>query len=195
MEEITDLIPFLQSLLPGLLCAWIFHGLTAYPKPAAFERVIQALVFTVIIQALTALTEKILLALGALLSNPFIWGSNDAIIISAAYAILLGLLISYLTNNDIIHSVLRDLKITRESSYSSEWYGAFLTPSYVVLHLKDDRRVYGWPSAWPSQPNTGHYVIKEPSWLDGQNEVAITGVDSILIDATDVAHVEFMSAP
>lgn len=194
MSEITELIPFLQSLLPGLLCAWIFHGLTAYPKPAAFERIIQALVFTVIIQALVALTEKSLISLGKLIESPTPWGGNDTLITSAIYAIIIGILLSYLTNNDIIHSKLRAMGITRESSYSSEWYGAFLKPSYVVLHLKDERRIYGWPSAWPSQPNTGHYVIKEPSWLDGLNELPITGADSILIDAQDVAHVEFMSA-
>ena len=47
-----DLIRLFYDLLPGFLAAWVYYGLTAHPKPSPFERVIQALIFTVIVRAL-----------------------------------------------------------------------------------------------------------------------------------------------
>ncbi len=97
-------------------------------------------------------------------------------------------------NNDHLHKILRKLGITRETSYPSEWFGAFLNDiTFVVLHLDDERRLYGWPLEWPSQPTTGHFVIAEPSWLnDDGTETEVTGVSKIVVRANDVKWVEFL---
>ena len=50
----TGLIEALEFLLPGFLTAWIFYGFTPYDRPSHFERIIQALLFTAIIQGLIA---------------------------------------------------------------------------------------------------------------------------------------------
>ena len=50
MDSLTnDIVVILQYLLPGFLAAWIFYGFTSHPKPSQFERVVQALIFTLII--------------------------------------------------------------------------------------------------------------------------------------------------
>ena len=65
--------------------------------------------------------------------------------------------------------------------------------TYVVLHFEDERRLYGWPIEWPSEPGNGHFLITEASWLDEKGkEIPLTGVESILIDARQVKWVEFM---
>mgnify|MGYP000737068882 FL=1 len=59
MENIaTDVISLLRYLLPGFLSAWIFYGFTSFKKPSQFERVVQALIFTLLIQPLVILVEK-----------------------------------------------------------------------------------------------------------------------------------------
>ena len=87
---------------------------------------------------------------------------------SVGSAVLLALLATYCSNNDTLHGILRKLRITKETSDPSEWYSAFARqdPRYVVLHLKDRRRIYGWPEEWPGQPDQGHFRIAEPEWLD-----------------------------
>ena len=113
---------------------------------------------------------------------------------SIVVSIILGLLISYYANNDKFHKLLRYFKITKETSYASEWFSAFSDRiTYVVLHLKDGRRIYGWPVEWPTEPNHGHFLLKDSCWLASDNsEIPLTGVDGILIDGTNIELVEFM---
>lgn len=122
-----------------------------------------------------------------------IWDESAALLWSIVCAILFGVLFSYYANNDKFHKVFRKMGITRESSYASEWFSAFLNVTYIVLHLRDERRLYGWPIEWPSEPRNGHFVITDAAWLDGDKELPITGVDNILIDAKEVKLVEFMT--
>ena len=51
-----ELVRVFYNLLPGFLSAWIFYALTAHPKPSPFERIVQALIFTVIVRATTIVT-------------------------------------------------------------------------------------------------------------------------------------------
>ena len=54
----------LTYLLPGFLAAWVFYGLTSHPKPPQFERTVEALVFTFVVQALVKFIELMLLLAG-----------------------------------------------------------------------------------------------------------------------------------
>ena len=44
----SEIVGVLSFLLPGFVAAAIFYSLTSYPKPSPFDRVVQALIFTVI---------------------------------------------------------------------------------------------------------------------------------------------------
>jgi hypothetical protein len=187
-----DFVILLQYLLPGFVAAWIFYSLTSFPKPSQFERVVQALVFTIFVQSLVTVIKKLLLLVGSNWST-FTWNSSSNLIWSIMSALALGICFSYFANNDKIHKKLRDFGITRETSYPSEWFGAFLKKiTYVVLHLDGERRLYGWPIEWPSEPEKGHFVLVQASWLDGENQIPITGVESIMVNVRDVKMVEFM---
>ena len=189
----SDIIIVLQYLLPGFITAAIFYSFTSYVKPSQFERVVQALIFTIIVQVFTTIIISILIFFGYLI-NFSLWSNNSSeLILSVVLAILLGIVISYYSNNDKLHKFFRKLTVTRETSYASEWFGAFLdNVTYVVLHLNDGRRVYGWPREWPTDPNNGHFVLEEVSWLDKDEEIELDGVKQILIDTTMVTLVEFM---
>jgi len=188
-----DIIVTLQYLLPGFLAAWVFYGFTSYPNPSQFERVIQALIFTLITQVLVFGERAILLLFG----NIFFlgqWSNQSEIILSTISAIFIGLIFSYFANNDKFHKVVRNIGVTRETSYPSEWFGTFLkNVTYVVLHFHDERRLYGWPIEWPSEPEKGYFVLEQASWIVGNEEKPITGVQTILVNVKDVKWVEFMS--
>ena len=181
----NDVIHVLRFLLPGFIAAAVFYSLTSHPKPDAFNRVILALIFTVIGQAIT----EILLAV-----CPQLMGWELALTVLAA--IVLGLGAALASNSDFAHGILRRLKITKETSYPSEWYSSFSRHSncYVVLHLKGQRRLYGWPEEWPSHPDHGHFRISEAEWLqDAAGEpIATTGVSATLIPVGEVEMVEFL---
>jgi hypothetical protein len=193
-----DFVTILQYLLPGFVAAWVLYSLTSYPKPSQFERVVQALIFTILIRGIVYLIKEFLFLIGN--KWPLLnWNSNADLIWSIVVAILFGIFFSYYANNEKVHKKLRDLGITRETSYPSEWFGAFLkNVTYFVLHLEGERRLYGWPIEWSSEPEKGHFVLVQVSWLDDrakngeQRQIQLTGVDSIMVDVKEVKMIEFM---
>lgn len=193
MENLaSDLILLLQYLLPGFLAAWIFYGFTSYPLPSQFERIVQALILTLIVRACVYCFEYFLVWLGIFYSIG-VWNDQSDLIFSTIIAVLLGLVFSYFANTDKFHSFIRKFGITKETSFPSEWFGEFSKNiTYVILHLNDERRIYGWPVEWPSSPEKGHFSLVQTSWIIDGKEVSIIGVESILIAATDVKWVEFM---
>lgn len=214
MESLTaNVISVLQYLLPGFLAAWIFYGFTSFPKPSQFERVIQALIFTFLSQTVMILVKNLFLLVGKIHSFGY-WNEQSDLFCSMILACIIGFTFVFFANNDKFHKFIRNRKISRETSYPSEWYGAFLkNVTYIVLHLKDERRLYGWPSDWPSEPNRGHFVLEDASWLVEESkvsetiqvvdndtpvsgnktkEIPLSGVSSILINVDDVKWVEFL---
>jgi len=194
METISkDLISFFQFLLPGFISAWVFYAFTSYPRPSQFERVVQALIFTVLIKAMVYMVEALLIFAGRFYVLG-IWSEASQLIWSILCALLLGLTVSYFANNDRFHALFRTLGVTRQTSYASEWFGVFLNNvTYIVLYLQDERRLYGWPLEWPSDPGNGHFLISEASWLgENDQEIPLAGVQGVLMDVRQVKWVEFM---
>lgn len=189
-SEVLDVLIF---LLPGFVAAAIFYSLTSFPKPSAFDRVIQALIFTVVGQPITGV---IVLLYDSTTEDNALWTKNLEIALSISVAVVLALAATWISNSDIVHSILRYVRVTKETSYPSEWYSAFARHHgcYVVLHLKGQRRLYGWPEEWPSSPDEGHFRIAEGEWLvEGKPPKPATGVSAILIPASEVEMVEFLS--
>ena len=189
MEELGKIaLDFLQYLLPGLLSAWIFYAFTTWPKPDQFERIVQALIFTLIVRTGT-FPVKLLLSVWPI----FKWDASSELVTSTVIAVLVGVVFSYFSNNDKFHAFARKLSITKETSYPSEWFGAFAeNVTYVVLHLDGERRLYGWPVEWPSASDRGHFLMKDASWLLDKEQLPVKGVSGILIAAKEVEFVEFM---
>lgn len=194
MEKIEPtLIILFQFLLPGFLTAWVFHALSSYPKQSQFERIVQALIFTILIQVFSNITKHMLLYVGQCVSLG-VWDKDSELIASIICAFLLGLLLTYFSNNDKFHCFMRRLNITRETSYASEWFGAFSQNiGYVVLHLDGNRRIMGWPIEWPTEPKIGNFLLTDACWLSEENVITeLSNVKVILIDSTKVEMVEFI---
>ncbi len=185
-----EFVGVLTFLLPGFVAAAVFYSLTSHPRPGTFDRVVVALIFTVVGQTIT---KYCLLALSSAQEKLAAAGTWEAAL-SIVVAVVLGLLASYFSNTDSLHKFLRRAGITKETSYPSEWYSAFSRhrDSYVVLHLDGQRRLLGWPEEWPSHPADGHFRIAEGEWLYDDRREPIEGVASILIPAGEVEMVEFL---
>jgi len=187
-----ETVALLEYLLPGFLAAWIFRGLTPGPRLSEFERVVQALIFTFIVQSLLFLEQAEFVVQWQLIA-PGTWDSAAKAAAPALTALIVGLTFAAAANSDLFHMAARWLMITKETSFPSQWFSAFTkNVTYVVLQLNDERRLYGWPMEWPSDPHEGQFVLQQASWLSGEQEEPMTGVASIVIDVRDVKWVEFM---
>jgi Family of unknown function (DUF6338) len=193
MPEISkEIIALLNFLLPGFLAAWVIYGLTNHEKPSQFERTIQALIFTVLIQAAVWLLERTLLWAGGFLVFGY-WENRSTLVASYLLALTLGLLIAKLSQEDSLYSCLRACKLTGKSSHPNEWNDVFSKfPRFVVLHLEGERRLFGWPEVWPSKPHEGHFFLVYPAWQTDEGCKDITGVEGVLINSKEVKWVEFL---
>ena len=155
-----------------------------------------ALIYTVAINSIVEVLSWGLIAFGETCFSIGEWSPTAKVLWSIFMAVILGLYLSYLYNNDLLHKMFRKRKITNQTSYPSEWYGTFSeTPSYIVLHLIDRRRIMGWPSEWPSSPKNGHFILENAAWLDENDEkhpIELNNVEKIMLDVTNINMVEFM---
>jgi hypothetical protein len=100
---------------------------------------------------------------------------------------------SILVNADGVHVLARKWKISTRSGHPSEWFGAFCDHRcYIVLHLKDGTRLYGWPSKWPSDASAGHFFLTDVVRIAHGIEQPLPMLNGILIDVKDVSSVEFV---
>ena len=193
----SEIVSVLVFLLPGFVAAAVFYSLTSNRKPNEFGQVVQALVFTMVGQSIA---WTILYTLETFLKYSVLQSEGLEIAVSVLSAVLFALIVVYVSNNDIVHRFFRRIGLTRRDSYPSRWYSTFdqNDECYVVLHLKGERRLYGWPEEWPNHPEQGHFKIIEGEWLDedGGSNQAENGAEvfAILVRVEDIEMVEFIKA-
>ena len=187
-----ETLSLLYFLLPGQVAAWVFYGLTAHPKREAFERIVQALIFTIIVQACVFLVKFALLFVGRHFIRLGNWTEESSLVWSVVIAFIIGVAFSALANSSLIHKILRYFGVTKRTSFPSEWYSAFHRfQKFSVLHLRDGRRLRGWPEEWPDQCERGHFLMQFPEWvLDNGTRVPLFQTSRMLIAAADVERVE-----
>ena len=190
----SEIVAAIYQFLPGFVTAWIFYGLTAHPRPTPFERVIQALIFTLFVEAVVQGVHILMLALGELAWFG-VWGEwslSFAFVLKVLTSIAMGFAFAACANTNRFHSHLPDW-ITKRTSYPSEWFSAFTrTKRHVYLTFHDDRRIFGWPEEWPDEPGSGQFVLTEPEWILPDNtRVPLLAIERMVVQASDIALVEF----
>jgi hypothetical protein len=206
MDDVKEVATLLFELFPGFVAARILYGLSSYPKPSQFERLAQALVLSFIVRVLAIPEQSILIRIGKYHAIT-VWDGDSQLLAATITGVAIGLFGSYFAQNDWLYSLARKLKLTTRTAYPSEWFGAFnRTPRFVVLHLKDTRRILGWPLQWPSDSAIGHFELVKSSWLPtaaaqgqdaGGNDrgaAVSTGVNAILVPVAEVTFVEFLES-
>ena len=186
----NEVVGVLVFLLPGLVASAMFYSLTAHPKPNEFGQVVQALIFTILSQAVAWAVYLTIQAVWPEFIGPEGWEFVFPVLVAAVIA----LVAVYCSNHDTVHRLLRYAKATRETSYPSEWYSAFAENDdcYVVLYFHDGRRLYGWPQEWPGRPDQGHFVMAEGEWLPYDSDDPVPAGEILLISQRDIAMVEFV---
>lgn len=198
MSELSkEVVALLQYLMPGFLVAWVYFGLTLHVKPQQFERVVQALIFTLVVQVFVTLEEWLFISIGEMTITFGQWTDNSALFASLITAVAVGIVLSVAVHKDIFYTIGRRIGITNRTAHPSEWAGVFHNrKNYIILHMKDDLRLYGWPHVWPSDSKTGHFFVTSPSWQysDGESQ-ALDSTEGILVDTSQIKWIEFIKPP
>ena len=186
----SEIVAVITFLLPGFVAAAVFYSLTSHPKPGDLDKIVQALVFTMVGRAAGQGIELAASAFGLETA----WAAQWDLAISVAIAVTVAFIAAWVANTDWLYAILRKIGVTNSSSHPSEWYSAFVANKdcYVVLHLKGQRRIFGWPAEWPNRPDRGHFRITYGEWLAENAAATKSGVLEVVIPAPQVNMVEFL---
>lgn len=190
----SDIYALLWKLLPGLLASTVFLSLTAHPRRDVFDRVVSALIFTLLAQLAVSALKGGLVALNSKCFSFGEWTPTSELAWGAVSGVALGVLWAHLVNNGWPHRLFAKLGTTKRTSAPTEWFQAHSKwERYVVLDLKNGRRLFGWPFLWPDHPESGHFVLQDPAWLlrDG-SEIRMHEIEAMLVTVSDVASVSFL---
>lgn len=214
----SDGLELLQYVFAGLVASWVFYGLTPYREPQPFNRVVRALIYTAVIQ----LSAEFIVAL----SDDGGWqvksvaAANGGARLAASPLLVwllsfgLGFALALMANNNWPHKWLIRFppewkwtkwlwRVTNQSSHENNLsYTMWMRRGdFIVLALKNGRRVYGWPDSWPDHPDEDFFLLSNYEWLPGARDdpAAVAAANqkippkgAILISAKDVDVIEFV---
>lgn len=191
-QVVNEVLPILQALLYGFVASTLYYWLSDTTQPTHFERVIQALICTGVIKLLVLSLEWACLFFGRWHSFGR-WTENAVTFWSTVLAVIIGLTLAFLSQNDVLFRFARRLGFSSKASIS-EWRFAFSRSSgrWVALHMRDGRRLMGFLDAWPGEPQGGHFLMAFPAWLVDGDIVEVEGTSQLLIANAEVQWVEFL---
>jgi len=197
MNITIETLNILFFLIPGLFSSLIIDTIVVRKELTNISRIIEALIFTFLIYVILNLITNIeLFATLKLIDGEIsLKFTNDKIFLLSLIilTLVLPILIGKVLHSDLHMSILRTLKITDKTSRDTTWQDVFIEQKRnIVIHLKDERRIVGWPMYYSNLPENGFVYLWNPSWIDFENKYIECNTHGILIKSDDIYFVEFL---
>ncbi len=202
MKLTVEALNILLLLLPGFLSGQIFYSFFTPEEISVSRRILDAILFTFVIYLLVSLFvlwEPLVQVASNQGSLSYHFSENSKIIwLSLVVVILVPIVIGFFYFNDHIHGLLRKLKITTKTSRANTWNDTFQTQNrYVVVTLKDGRRIRGYPTMFSTNPEEGLVYLYNPAWVnddkddDDAPDYFESNCHGFLLDRENIDLVEF----
>ncbi len=200
MWSFQTLIVFM-ILLPGFITRAIIGSLTTRKKIGDLASIIESFILSFVIYVIILYVSPD--SINTIISHAcpgqidFIFENiRYVLLFSLIVAIVIGLIWSFLSNHDIIHRVLRWLRVTNSTARSSIWLDSFLDMKkrYVIVTLGDDRRLMGYPEYYSNDgDDIGTIFLSKPEWIDNEGKYIPCEVRGILITKVEgIKRIEFL---
>ena len=202
MSLSIETLNVLLLFFPGLLASVVLKVVLKRPDVDATQRLIEAILFTIVITVTVAalsdaplFARAITLADGTLGVAPGTWG---AFALTTALAVLLPLPVAAVLSRDGHMKLARRLGVTLQTSRQSIWEEVFIEEGerFIVAHLTDGRRLQGFPMYWSPDPADGFVFLDRPAWIvwneaEARDEIVETGQYGTLLHRSDTQFIEF----
>ncbi len=184
-------------LLPGFISTRILDSVITRNDRDNLSRITEALVFSFIIYAIANIAHKwepIIKPLKTDETYQYVITNDTGLLILILFlSIAVPLVLGAFIHNDLHTKLFRYLKITDKTSRSSVWQDSYINEKrHVVVTLKDERRLYGWPMYYSHNPKESHIYLFQPAWINDKDEFIECETHGILIKNEDVDVIEFM---
>lgn len=197
MNLTFEAINILFLLVPGFISIRVLDSVITRKNTNNPSKVTEAFVFSFLIYASVNVFyrwEPLVTAhkTGDIFSYSF---TNDIwlIFLTLALSLLIPLLIGACIHNDIHTKIFRKFNITDKTSRTSVWQDVYVNEKrHVVAHLKDGRRVYGWPMYYSHSSEESHLYLFQPAWITDDGNYIECQTHGMLLKNEDVEIIEFM---
>jgi len=194
LNSLKELIPILAFLLPGFLTTQLID-LWVVTKPKEFpDKIVQAFVFTIVNLLCFSILRYIVESFGCCTFDHDQFFTPGNLVLMIVCSVAIALCCAYEMKNERILSFLRTENITKKTAKPSTWLDVFSNQQkFIVVHLEDGRRIYGWPSLYSDDPTEESLYLEEASWLDDDNEMLNDPRISIFLTAkSGIKLIEFL---
>ena len=170
-------LQIILMLFPGFLTLAIKNGLATTKEKTGVDKIVEAIAFSLVDYGVYLLISS---SLGLSLIEVQIQkevmqftGLNiQNIILILAIAILIGILVATLLERGWLYKILGKLKITYLTGRITVWNDVFSSyrKIWVLVHLKDGRKIIGWPRYYSEDPIRRELFLTNAAWMadDGQ---------------------------
>ncbi|WP_157745483.1 DUF6338 family protein [Thiohalobacter thiocyanaticus] len=171
MTLTVEALNILLLLLPGFLSGQIFYSCFRFGEISISRRILDAILFTFVIYLVVS-TFTVWEPLAQVASTEsglsFDFSASKTLIwLSLSTVGLIPTVVGFIYFNDHVHKVLRKLKITTKTSRANTWNDTFQTQDrYVIVTLKDGRRIRGYPTMFSTDPEEGFVYLYNPAWVN-----------------------------
>ena len=202
MPERAEALGILLVLLPGFASAYLVQLLAARRKQSELDKVVEALILSLILYLLTLPFFRYSLPI-AWHSFPDQNSSSSQVFIEwphllalAILALALGSIYAASINHDWLTAPFRWLKITERSARSSVWNDVFSDlQGFVQVGLSDGRSVIGWIRNYSDEDETHVLFLEDAAWVDDKGkELAIRGPGILLSKDSGIEYVMFLDS-
>ena len=175
MSLTAETLNILMFLLPGLMSGQILYSLFQVENVSVQKRILDALLFSFVLYMLVSTIvswEPIAYVKVDSGQLKYEFSKNNTNIwVSIVAMILVPIVVGFFYFSDFLHAILRKFNITTKTSRTNTWNDAFLTQDrYVIVTLKDDRRIRGYPTMFSTDPEEGFLYLYNPAWVNDDKE-------------------------
>ena len=109
------------------------------------------------------------------------------------YSVVMPIIWGSVVHYDLHMKLFRKMKITNRTSRDTVWDDVFTDETrYIIVHLKDERKIAGWPLYYPIHKDDDFLYICQAAWINEDNEEIETESHGFLISREMVELIEFM---
>ena len=200
MPDKAEAFGILLVLLPGFLSAYIVQMLAVRRKQTELDKVVEALLFSLVFYLITL----------PLFGNtlPLSWRNQDAnhpdiyqVVVQwmhlatlAALALVFGFVYASSINYDWLARFLSKFKLDVRGSRVNIWNDAFQElKGFVQVGLSGGRRVIGWVRDYSDEESVYELFLESAAWVDEHgNQEPINGPGILLTKDSGIEYVTFL---
>lgn len=201
MPEKVEGLGIFLVLLPGFTCAYFAQYLAVRRKQSDLERIVEALLFSVILYLLTLpfFGYKLPVTWNEVPGHPGSFQLQLAwtqLVVLAVSSFVLGVFYAANINRDWLMGLFRWMGVTDRTARSSIWNDVFqeIERSFVQVGLPGDIQVVGWLRYYADEAKDSSLFLEDAAWYDKDGtEHVIDGPGILLTKNVGIQYVLFLN--